>query len=520
MIDVISEKTVSQNDGTTLFIQEMSDGSTHEIKKYGSQVYETKIIRKDGSYIILNDCNTKTEEYTADGYLRKYNPNTQIIKEEISPQKVVTKFNCSGNILSVSDDIKGIYLRYYPSGQLASREGRGYELNFDVNGRVNYELKDGKVTINPDYFSYYRLGMRSKNNPEHWDEKCTLDPKKKTLLILGGVLTREAHLANGYSKFFLNILGLSSQEDNIQLVSCYRPLDTSLKYVWRKIQSNGLKEQIESDYKREILQKFMPFMAQKVDGKFERYTNEELERNFRNIMIQTHCYGAEDLPYFNKIFEDTMTKLGYSARTQKNALKQIICVTNNSQCDLTDKLGFNTIHRYSTKDGQYNAKYEKEYSAEYPVFIQDHKAFADQKGNVVAFIEKKPNEMIMFFDKILKETYSDDEHNEAFLSSDEIIFTKVGKDQARLMIKIGKFWYNNHEQIPNVSDLIKKITEKTPLYAFCKKAFIFGKKLKSEKGSALFNHHIIDCAWNRYKGPNINISKTGVYKLLSDKYKE
>lgn len=519
MVDIISEKSQMIDGNFCVITQELSDGSRCEIDKHGDKVTKTKTIQKDGSYTVLDGNNVKIEELTSDGYLRKYNPKNEKLTEETSPQKVVTKFHENGNISSIDDPENGIFTSYYENKNEATYKDRkkNYERYKDVKGNINYEFQNGKLTLNPDWFSYYRLGVKSQNNNEHWEEKCTLNPKKKTLLCLGGDQTKDAKAANGNTNAFSAILGLSQEEkDNMQLVACYRPNNNTLSYL----NITNIDEVIENDNKREVLQKFMPFMARNVDGKFEKFSDEELKDNFGNIMIQAHCYGANDLPDINKVFRDTMTKLGYSEDLQKEALKQIICITNNSQREMTDNLDFSCIHRYSVKDGQFEPEYNTDESAEYPVFVQDYQAFADKKGNKAAFITTKPNEMIMVFDKILDDKSKRDEHDSAFWTTMEENLTSVGKYQARLMERIGQAWYNNQFEMSDIPAFLEKITEKTTLHPFVIKAITFGKKLKAEKKNMLINHHILKSAWNKFKNPKIEAPKIGVYKLLSDKYKE
>lgn len=518
MVEVISEKTQAIDGSFCVTTQELSDGSVREISQHGDKIYSVKTTQSDGSYIEVNGNNIKTKELTSDGYLREYDPKSQKLKKETSPDKVVKTFHDNGNIDTLTDEQNGKYYSFYENGNEASYEDKkkNYQIYKDVNGNINYELKDRKLTINPAWFSYYRLGVKSQNNQDHWEEKVTLNPKKKTLLCLGGDQTKDARKANGNINGFVSVMGLSLEDiSKMQLVSCYRPFSRRLNFIWCKI--GGLKKQLESDYKREILQKFMPFMARQIDGKFEPLSPKELANNFSNIMIQAHCYGANDLPYINNVFKEAMTKLGYEKQVQQHALKQIICVTNNTQRELTDNLDFSCIHRYSVKDGQFEPEYNTDESDHYPVFVQDYPAFADKKGNKAAFIETKPNEMFMVFDKILRQG---NEHNEAFWTVDKESLTAVGKNQAHLMARIGRFWYHNHEDVSNVCDLIQKAIENSTLEEFVDKALVFGKELKLEKNNILSNHHILKSAWNKFKNPQSEIPKTGVYKLLSDKYKE
>ena len=377
---------------------------------------------------------------------------------------------------------------------------------------------------------FFRLGMKSKDNEKHWIEQFTLNPNKKTLLCLGGGGTKDARAANGNCNSFVNVLGLSGDEKNeLQIVSCYRPNYEKIKHL-RQTASDVIAK-ADNDYNREILQKFLPFMAYKIDGKFERYTNERLAQNFRNIMIQAHCAGVDDLPRFTKIFKQTMTKLGYTQSAQENALKQIICVTNNSQREFKDNPEFTTIHRYSVFAGQTSNTYEKKYSSDYPLFAGQKEVFENKNGNNMAFIQIKNNEMLMLYDKIAKDVYDraeyfewnyslkEVEHNEAFWMTDHEELTAVGKYQARLMEKLGRFWYHNTESVPDVLRLMRRITNKSALQAPFRKAVAFGKKLKIEKKNMLINHHILKSEWNKFKNPNIPAPKTGVYKLLSEKCK-
>lgn len=518
MVEILKE-TQSVDGCSCVITQKLSDGSTREIFKHGKDIMATKTILPDGSYTKFNADNLKIEELSADGYLREYNPLTQKLRKETTPEKITTTFYDNGNIETIRDLQKETYASYYENKNIAFYETRDYEIYKDINGNVNYEFKDGKLEINPDWFSYYRLGVKSQNNKEHWEENVTLNPKKKTLLCLGGDQTKDARTANGNNNAFVGVLGLSDeQKDNLQQVSCYRPINSRLRYLWHR--AGGLAKQIEKDYKREILQKFMPFMARKNNDKFEKLTDEELKENFANIMIQTHCYGANDLVRFNKVFKDALSELGYSETTQKAALKQIICITANSQREMTDNLDFSCFHRYSVKDGQFEPEYETKYSAAYPVFMQDHKSFTAEKGNQTAFITTKPNEMIMAFDKILLYASRGEEHNEGFWVTEKLDLTYVGKCQARLTERIGQFWYQNHDDVPDVQNLVQKVTEKTSLHAFIKKALTSGKKIKAENKNMLTNHHILKSEWNKFKNPNIKSAQNGIYKILSDKYKD
>jgi len=508
MAEIIRENRKFIDGDLNLLTQNLSDGRTVEKRQRGDAVLWTKTINKDGSYQIISADNIKLEELTSEGVLRKYDARTGALRRETLPDGTETTFRETGQIESVRNP-KGTYITYHANGQIAGYEEKDYILAKDENGKVQYEFKNGHLTVNPDYFSYYRLGVKSADNDKHWSEKAELNPKKKTLLCLGGDQTKDARTANGNINAFAQVLGLTDeQKKNMQMVSCYRPSD-SIHFLSRR--AGGIDDRIQTDYKREILDKFMPFMAKLENGKPVRYSGKELADNFRNIFIQAHCAGANDLPHIVGVFNETMNKLGYTLQEQKNAMKQVICITNNSQREMTDNLDFTCIHRYSVKDGQFEPEYEKKYSKGYPVFIQDSAAFGALDGTKAGFVKIKNNEMLMAFDKILLEG---SEHNDGFWTTNEKKLTLIGKYQANLMKKIGQFWYNNQQDVPNVVDLLKKCTDNTVLKPFVEKSLAFGKNLTVSYHNVLENHHILKAAWNKFKSPNIEPEKNGVYKII------
>lgn len=516
MAKIIKTESADIDGGHRMQRDFFADGSVREVYLSGDMVQLGKTTNADGSFKIwkiFNGAETVTEELSADGIHRWYNPETRKLWK-IEKDKVVTTFFGNGQVEMVID-ADGYGVRYYENGSLYRKCEKGYELSLEADGAVQYEYKDGKLTINPDYFSYYRLGVKTTDNEQHWAEKITLNPQKKTLLCLGGDQTKDARAANGNIMPFARVLGFSEADmAQMQLVSCYRPVNMHINYLRRRYA--GEENKLRLDYKREILQKFMPFMAREVGGCFERLHPEELLANFRNIIIQAHCYGANDLPVFHEVLQNTMSKLGYAPKLQKQAMSQILCITNNTQRELTDKLDFMLIHRYSAADGQFEPEYDKALSDAYPLFVQDHRRFSQKYGTKAGFIEIKPTEMLMVFTKILK---SGNEHNEGFWNTESENFTAVGKKQAALLKLIGRFWLKNNSKLPKVADLVRLSAKDTPEEAFAESALLSGKKLKKQKLSLLKNHHILKAAFNRFKDQKYEPEKTGVYKLLSEKYR-
>ncbi len=512
MTYLINEE-ITNIDGRSKITQYFSDQSKVEIVEHLGKIKSRKEITSKGTYITYNGDNIKIEELTAEGTVIKYNPKTQKKIEEKHKDGTTITFHENENISRI--ETKDKTFCYYDNNNLAYHYEENYELHKDKQGNIQYELKDDDLYINPDYFSYYRLGIKDRNATNHWSEKALLDPKKKTLVFLGGSETKDAKAANGNINGWADILGLTSEQiSSIQLCSCYRPVNLTISYLLRR--TGRVKKQINDDYHREILQKFMPFMAKTKDNKLVKYTGEELASNFRNIMIQAHCAGANDLVKFTKIFNETLTQLGYTDKEKTNAMRQIICITNNTQRELTDNLSFTTIHRYSVQDGQFEPEYDQHLSDAHPIFLATHKSFLPKKGIKSGFINLKNNEMLMVFDKILANNSKRDEHNAGFWTTKKEKLTTIGKLQAKLMMQIGQFWFNNHEDIPSVEEVVLRVSKGTITEKFVSKALEFGRKLKTEQRNPLKNHHILKKISNEYKDTNIIPEKIGIFKALSE----
>lgn len=508
MSNLINEEKV-EVDGRLKTIQYFSDGSKIEIVEYNNVIRSKKEIRPDGSYCVYNVDGIKIEELTSDEVFIKYNSTTKNKTEERYKDGKVIIFHQNGNISSIKT--KDSYISYYENGNLASQQEENYEISLDILGNKQYELKDGNLYVNPKFFSYYKLGIKTQDTDTHWQEEVTLNPKKKTLICLGGDQTKDARSANGNINSFAKVIGLSPEQlDTIQMCSCYRPINMGISRLFRK--TGGESKQINDDYSREILSKFMPFMAQIKDNKFVRYSGDEVANNFRNIMIQAHCAGANDLGKFSKVFNKTMTELGYKDKEISKAMQQIICITSNSQREFTDELGFTLIHRYSVKDGQFEPEYDENFSDGYPLMLQNHPNFIKREGKKSSFIKLKANEMLMVFDKVLTKG---NEHNDGFWTTDKDSLTPIGKQQAELMKQIGLFWYTNTNDISDVEDMIKISSQGKETEKFVIRSLDLGRKIKAEQRNPLKNHHILKKMKNQFNDPNYIPEEIGIFKALA-----
>lgn len=491
---------MANSDEKNITNEVLENGDILETFYVGGEVCSVTYKHPDGSYEVFSGEGYKKQELTADGIYRVYKYKTDKIDREVYPDKTIITYHDNGRVSTIEKADKS-YVSYYDNGNLFTRRENDYEIALFNDGRLQYEFKDGKLTINPEFFSFYKIGAKSENSPNHWDEKCILDPKKKTLLCLGGDQTFDAREANGNINAFAKVFGLSPQQlRTMQLCSCYRPSGFSVGITHLFSKSKDRDAQVKQDYKREILHKFMPFMAKTKDGQFERYSASKLYENFRNIIIQAHCYGANDLLVISDVFKETLSKLNYSEDETERALRQIVCISNNSQREFVDNTGFTMLHRYSVKDGQFEPEYDTKKSDAYPVFLSDYPKYSRKKGKKYAIVPLRDNEALIVLDRVL---INGSEHNEAFWTTSKEKLTPAGKKQADLIKAIGQFWYANKSDIPDVMSLIQKAVKGTHHEHDVNMAIFEGSKLKTEQSNMLVNHNKLKKVWIEFNEGNI-----------------
>jgi hypothetical protein len=187
---------------------------------------------------------------------------------------------------------------------------------------------------------------------------------------------------------------------------------------------------------------------------------------------------------------------------------------------MTENIPVTTLQRYSTTDGQFEPEYNRKYSNSYPAHLDNNVDYRKKKGIKSSFIKLRANEAVMAFDKILMSTDikgSSKEHNEAFFETNPKKLTKVGREQMKLMGLVAQYWYNNHDEIPDAMDLLKKVAKGTDLELFVATSILNGEMLKKEHNNPLRNPHSLKVAVNRFKNPDIEPEHTGIWKLLEKK---
>ena len=477
----------------------------------------------DGSEEGYNQWDQLEHQVLSDGTTLGY--NNGILHTKYFPDGSMQNFHENGNVSSYKSADKNLLIHYDEDGKVTLEEdyAKKHFTAYDASGEIKYEFSPEKTYINLKYIKSFKLGIKDRNKENHWVENTALNPTKKAVFIFGGDATYNAKEANGYLNQVIDIFGLSDEQiGDIQLVSCYRQktIDTFAYYL-EKTQSNFNVENFKAEIRRrEILLKLMPFMAQKIDNVWERIPPQQLYANFRNLMLMSHCYGAQDICTVADVLRQTMTKLGYNPEVQKHAMRQVVCITNNTPREFNDNTGFTVFHRYSVYDGQWKKQYDKHYSDDYPVFLEDYPAFRQYKKSKAAFLNLNKNEILLVFNKVLHYQCDKDEHNCAFWTVDKKMLSPAGRMQAELIKCLGRHWLNGNSEVTSAVEFMIQSAQKLKLRQQVSAALIAGRKLQKDKMNPLLNHSILHSAYEKYKSTGFPAEKHGAWKLLSEQAKK
>lgn len=404
-----------------------------------------------------------------------------------------------------------------PQNEISTEKTKKEPVSFySESGELLYKIENGKLQINPKFASFVRIGMKTSENKEHWTNEFILNPHKKTMICFGGDQTKSAREANGYINLFAQTYGFTKEQLNdMQMLSYYYDIPSDLFFTVHWATNN--KELIENDYAREVSKVFRPFIAKQTQTGWEKLSDKDLLDNMHNIMFSTHCAGTNIMIRVIDTLKQQMLLLGYKEKLVDTALKQILSITNNSQLEMTENILTTTLQRYSVADGQSDMDYDQKYSNSYPIHLFEHPEFKKIKGKRSAFIKLRNNDVLMAFDKILTKIdrqYSSIEHNSAFFTTCSKNLTFIGRKQMQLIQMVAQYWYNNHDEIPDVVDLLKQVSKGTDLEVFVATSILNGKILKKEHNNPLQNPHSLKVAVNRFKNQDIEPDHTGIWKFI------
>ncbi len=486
------------------------------------KVLNRTVKHPDGSEEGYDQWDNLEHQILSDGTTLGYNKG--ILHTKYFPDGSVQNFHDNGQVSTYKNADRTLFIHYDKEGNITLKADyqQKHFIVYASPDEIKYEFSPQKTYINLKHVKLFKLGIKDRNKENHWVEDTTLSPHKKTVIFFGGDATWGPKEANGYLDSVIDIFGISEEQlRDIQLVSGYRQKcrDIIANYTNETgvdFDYDGFQHQV---YKQEILLKLMPFMAQNYNGAWERILPQQLCSNFRNIMLMSHCYGAKDICIMADVLKQTMTKLGYSREIQKKALQQVVCITNNTQREFNDNTGFTVYHRYSVSDGQGRKQYDKQYSADYPIFLESYAPFHNRKKSLAAFVSVNKNELLMVFNRVISRNFTEDEHNCAFWTIDKKMLTAVGKMQADLIRSLGQYWLNNHAEIKNAVEFLKQSVQSIKLRQKTSAALIAGNRLRRLKINPLHNPAIIETAYLKYKHTGLPPEEHGAWKLLSEEAK-
>ena len=493
------------------------NGDKVEIEHFDGFLLGYKISFKNGGEEYYNAKNEKNKEITKEGVVRTF-VNNKKTSEDFPDGSFITYFE--DETIKTQRNADGSFIEYYEHDKIKEKGDKNTFFSYSPEGELQYKIENRKMWINPNYFSFIHIGMKTKGNEEHWTEDFELNPKKKTIICYGGDSTDTARGGNGNINAFVYSLGFTQeQKSNLQMLAHYCPKNNELYRRIRRYKIINYEELRNNDYHREVAKVFMPFIAKKTEQGWKKLPQNELLENMSNILSTTHCFGTNEMVGISHAINEQMQKLGYKQSLINKALKQNLCITNNSRRDFRDNIQMTMIHRYSVCDGPGDEMYDKDYVNAYQTQLDENAEYSKIKGNKSSFINLNKQEVLMIFDKVLSSEstkYSHTEHNQAFFENSQNNLTDVGYKQMKLTQSVVQWWYNNHDEMPNAEDLIIQCGQNAGLEVWTSKSFVSGKLLQKEHNNPLKNPHVLTVAKNRFNNPDIEPEHTGIWKLLQD----
>lgn len=180
-------------------------------------------------------------------------------------------------------------------------------------------------------FEKFKFGRRDTKTPNlknHWQDidLSSYRITKPTVICLGGNGTTDTREANGMAKIVQNMIGESEDVDII-----------SITYSHSNLFDVGL---LSTKEEYEIVQKlFIPLLF---DENGNKLPQKQAIKNFRNITIFAHCYGARNVwEDCEKILYLELMRKGVDAFDLNRLIEQIFVVSYASSCKKGSTMTFN-----------------------------------------------------------------------------------------------------------------------------------------------------------------------------------
>lgn len=177
------------------------------------------------------------------------------------------------------------------------------------------------------------------------------------IVAIGGERTISRRDANYYASILnhlfaaygINDVGIYSayyQYDdtnrNAERVALFRAAQSRIK------QTNATIQPQESKY---IADLYSSIITPRISNHGKQFTDIDIIKNMRNVIIFTHCHGAAVVRRFQDLMLSEMQKLGYNEQTITRAMKSLLVIQHAPAAPLFRNM-FNTVSFMSASDSR------------------------------------------------------------------------------------------------------------------------------------------------------------------------
>ena len=198
---------------------------------------------------------------------------------------------------------------------------------------------------------------KDENNPHGITDTNVIPIDVPCIIAIGGERTISRRDANYYASM-LNRLFSSYNINDVGIYSAYYQYDdtnrnTERVALFRAAQSrikstgNALQPQ-ESKY---IADLYFSIITPRIKNRFHRFSDTDVIKNMRNVIIFTHCHGAAVVRMFQSLMLSEMQNLGYNPQTITRAMKSLLVIQHAPAAPLFRNM-FNTVSFMSASDSR------------------------------------------------------------------------------------------------------------------------------------------------------------------------